>query len=72
MQDGIAATNSKAAPYLEPKGAYSQLTTRNGVQVDKQGEDVEDKKLTEKDLLSFARQIAAGMVMNTILMPYLS
>lgn len=42
----------KAAPYLEPVGAYSQLTTK------REG----DTTLTAKDLLSFARQIAAGMV----------
>lgn len=42
----------KAAPYLEPVGAYSQLTAK------REG----DNKLSTKDLLSFARQIAAGMV----------
>jgi serine/threonine protein kinase len=57
-----AATNSKAAPYLEPKGAYSQLPPRNSSGEEKQEEEEEeDRKLTEKDLLSFARQIAAGM-----------
>ena len=66
MQDGTSATtNSKAAPYLEPKGAYSQLPPRNASGEEKQEEEEEeDRKLTEKDLLSFARQIAAGMVIR--------
>ncbi|CAI7996008.1 Fibroblast growth factor receptor 2 [Geodia barretti] len=54
------ATNPKAAPYLEPKGAYSKLPPRAPGQ-EGEGEEEEDHKLTETDLLSFARQIAAGM-----------
>ena len=63
MQDE-GATNPKAAPYLEPKGAYSKLPPRAPGQ-EGEGEEEEDHKLTETDLLSFARQIAAGMVRST-------
>ena len=66
-QDGISGVNSKAAPYLEPKGAYSQLPPRTALGEEKTEEDEEeDRKLTEKDLLSFARQIAAGMVLTAL------
>ena len=56
LQGGLAG--SKAA---EPKGTYFQQATRN-VEGENREDDTEDKKLTGKDLLSFARQIAAGMV----------
>ena len=55
------ANDPKAAPYLEPMGAYSKLPPREHGE-EGEGEEEEDHKLTEKDLLSFARQIAAGMV----------
>lgn len=42
---------------MEPTGAYSHLPLRKEEEAEE-----EDKKLTGKDLLSFARQIAAGMV----------
>ena len=64
MQDE-GATNPKAAPYLEPKGAYSKLPPRAPGQQGEGEEEEEDHKLTEKDLLNFARQIAAGMVRST-------
>ena len=64
----MSGVNSKAAPYLEPKGAYSQLPPRGALGEEKreEAEEEEDKKLTEKDLLSFARQIAAGMVLTAL------
>ena len=44
-----------AAPYMEPSGAYSELTPKD--------EDYEQLGLiTERNLVDFARQIAAGMV----------
>ena len=45
----------EAAPYLEPSGAYSSLAPES--------EDYEQLGLiTERNLMDFARQIAAGMV----------
>ena len=58
--------DSKAAPYLEPSGAYSKLAVKGREaeeeEAEEEEEEEEEKKLTQKDLLSFARQIAGGMV----------
>ena len=52
--DAYFKTNEdKAAPYLDPSGAYSSLAPKS--------EDYE-KMITERNLVDFARQIAAGMV----------
>jgi hypothetical protein len=45
----------EAAPYLEPSGAYSDLKPRDE-EYDQLG------IITERNLVDFARQIAAGMV----------
>ena len=50
--------DTTAAPYLEPTGAYSTLQPKD--------EDYEQLGiLTERNLVDFARQIAAGMVSVT-------
>ena len=53
--DTYFSLDDKATPYLEPSGAYSSLAPKS--------EDYEQLGLiTERNLVEFARQIAAGMV----------
>ena len=57
--DEYFTLEDRAAPYVEPSGAYSSLAPES--------EDYEQLGLiTERNLVDFARQIAAGMVRQGI------
>ena len=49
----------KAAPYEEPTGVYSRLAPESG-------DFTQLGLITERNLVDFARQIAAGMVRNKL------
>ena len=49
----------KAAPYVEPSGAYSRLEAESA-------DYAQLGLITERNLVDFARQIAAGMVSRGI------